>query len=98
MTATEWTVNAIRAAVRATGSHWFDLDTMRFFGTRILPTVYQGPGGIYFVTSEQPPHAKRAYTVRRFDPDTANIRSVSEVASLSDHDAKTLARNLANQK
>lgn len=73
MTATTWTINDIKAAVRATGSHWFDPDTMRFFGTRVSETVYQGSGGVYFVTSEKPPHGPRQCTVRRFNPDTADI-------------------------
>jgi hypothetical protein len=83
MTATTWTINAIKDAVRATGSHWFDPSTMRFFGTKVLPTVYQGPGGVYFVTSEQPPHGPRAFTVRSFNPETADIGTVGEVCSIN---------------
>ena len=60
------------AAMRAS-NHFFDRDTKRFFRSRILPTTYEGPGGIYFVTSEQfhsPTTgytAQRGYTVRKFE-------------------------------
>ena len=47
------------------GRHWFDPDTMRFFKTRMGRWGYRGPGGTYFVTSEQGPGMPRLYTVRR---------------------------------
>jgi hypothetical protein len=93
--AQKWTVNAIKQAVRATGSHWFDPSTMRFFGTQILPTVYQGSGGIYFVTSEQPPHGRRAYTVRQFVPKTTDIKTIGDVSSMTRRAAMKNARTLA---
>ena len=45
------------------GNHWFDTDTMRFFGTRVHSQVYAGK---YFVTSEYKGFGdyERAYTVR----------------------------------
>jgi hypothetical protein len=90
-----WTVNTIKEHMRAAGSHWFDPDTMRFFGTRVEPTVYQGRGGVYFVTSEQPPHGKRAWTVRQFDPTTDDISTIGELAVLSQKEAIEQAKNLA---
>lgn len=55
------------------GYHFFSPDTMRFFRSRIAPKVFEGPGGVYFVTSEQfefrgELHARK-YTVTRFYPD-----------------------------
>ena len=47
------------------GFHWFDPDTMRFFRTRLPRHGYRGPGGTYFVSSEQGPLMPREYTVRR---------------------------------
>jgi hypothetical protein len=47
------------------GSHWFDPGTKRFFRTRLGRRGYRGPGGTYFVTSEQGPRMPRRYTVRR---------------------------------
>jgi hypothetical protein len=56
------TISDIKAANKAAGQHWFSRDTMRFFGTRIESKVYKG--GV-FITSEQPPHGPRMYSVRR---------------------------------
>lgn len=57
----------IRVA-REMGSHFFDTETMKFFSSRVLPTVYRGA---LFVTSEQDDSGvawggARRYTVRRF--------------------------------
>lgn len=57
------TVSDVRAYHEATGSHWFDRSSMRFFGTRIH-TKGLLIAGKYFITSEQPPHGPRGYTVR----------------------------------
>lgn len=58
------TVAELKRLNRENGGCWFDQDTMRFFGTRIESETI---GGKYFVTSEQPPHGPRGYTVRNFD-------------------------------
>lgn len=61
---------------RQTKGHWWDKDTMRFFGTRVHEAVYEGPGGTFFVTSEKPPHGPRLCSVREFviepDPECTN--------------------------
>lgn len=70
-------VDDLRAIVDATGSHYFDRDTMRFFDSRLLEGVWAGksnrqeagvstlPGNRYvFVTSERPPWGERRYSVR----------------------------------
>jgi hypothetical protein len=71
------TVADVRAYHEATGSHWFDRSSMRFFGTRIHT---QGLliGGKYFITSEQPPHGPRGYTVREVD-EKGDIQTVGEL-------------------
>jgi hypothetical protein len=68
------TMDAIKAANAKAGFYFFERATLRFFRSRIGQTVYEGPGGTYFVTSEQfvgsgGYAAPRAYTVRRFNPD-----------------------------
>ncbi len=90
-----WTINDIKTAMRVRGSHWFDPDTMRFFKTRVLETVYQGEGGIYFVTSERGPHGPRKFTVRQFNPDTADISTVGDFNELSKHCAIRDAKQAA---
>lgn len=76
MQATIYTVNDIKSAVRASGSHFFDPGTMRTFGSRVLPNVFQGPGGVYFVTSEKCGDSPRNYTVRQFFPADAGISTI----------------------
>lgn len=96
-----WTVNEIKKAMREKGSHWFDPDTMRFFGTRVDRNVYQGTGGVYFVTSEWDgfrgqENGRRAYTVRQFTPDTCDIRTVDQIGKFPTLDkAKRQAKKLA---
>lgn len=75
-------------AVRATRSHFFDPDTMRFFGSRLPGAITRGyDGRIYFVTSERRPNSNepRLYTVRVFDGET-----IDDVGGFQAH--KTLAR------
>ncbi len=71
------TITEIKKANKGTGGHWFDPDTMRFFGSRILPTVY---GGTVFITSEYTGFDRtgRAYTVRQFIPETGEVNKVGE--------------------
>lgn len=44
--------------------HWFSPDTMRFWGTRVYPEVYQGDGVTYFISSDRDPWGCRLYSVR----------------------------------
>lgn len=92
-----WTINGIQAAVMGSGSHWFDRDTLRWFRCRVGEKVYQGPGGVYFVTSEKGPfeHSKRAYTVRQFHPQDNGIDTVGEFNELTRAAAHSQAAELA---
>lgn len=92
-------VNEMQERNRAGGGHWFDPDSMRFFGSRILPEIYSGPGGVYFVSSEQPPHGPSVYKVRSFNCATGGVDSVGghDVESWlpSSAAARRLARRMA---
>lgn len=90
-----YTINRIQSEMTASGSHWWDKDTMRFFGTRVSAQVYQGPGGVYFVTSEKPPHGKRSYSVRQYHPRTKDVDTVGEFCELSRATAHRQASKLA---
>lgn len=87
---TKWyNINEIQDEMRAAGSHWWDPDTMRFWGTRVCGPVYQGDDGIFFVTSEwDGPHGKecglRAYTVRSYTPATHDVGTVGEMGQYDD--------------
>lgn len=80
-----------RASQRA-GSHFFDRDTMRFFRSRVLPQVFHGKGGVYFVTSEKGPNNVRRFTVRKFDPKTADIDTLGEFNELTRERALRIAK------
>ncbi len=71
------TIDQIKAANRAAGYHFFSPDTLRFFGSRILPTVYAGH---VFITSDYTgfDRSERAYTVRQFDPTDGSVSAVGE--------------------
>jgi hypothetical protein len=58
------------------GFHWFDRDTVRYFGTRIHSTFYSGG---FFVTSEFTgwDRESRAFSVRRAMPD-GSVDTVGE--------------------
>ncbi len=78
------TTNDIRDDMENVGSHWWEPDTMRFFQSRVGTPLYQGDGGIFFVSSEKSPFGtSRAYTVRRYDPDTRDISTVGDFCSIA---------------
>ncbi len=85
----------IMRANRESGGHYFDADTMRFFGSRVLPAVY---GGRFFVTSERSgfdSSSPRRYSVREFMPD-GSIETVGEFNGYPTRgQAQTAARNAA---
>jgi hypothetical protein len=59
-------MNEIRAAAAKGMSHWFSAGSMAFFGTRLFESsVKPTKSGALFITSEQPPHGARMYSVRR---------------------------------
>jgi len=92
---TEYTLFDIRQANRQAGFHFFNGDNMRCFDSQISNDVYQGPGGVYFVTSERYKDSPRGYTVRRFDPETGSLCNASKFNELSESAAHRLAADLA---
>ncbi len=81
----------IEASQRA-GSHYFDPSSMRFFKSRVLPSVFHGSGGVFFVTSERGPSEVRRYTVRQFNPENADVKTVGEFNVLTRERALRIAR------
>ncbi|NML65919.1 hypothetical protein HHL22_11950 [Hymenobacter sp. RP-2-7] len=92
-----YTLSDIQTANRAAGRYFFSPDTMRYFRSRASERVHQGPGGIYFVTSEQYDRASpRLFTVRRFLPGAADIDTVGSFqAHATAHRAHAEAARLA---
>jgi hypothetical protein len=69
------------------GRHWFDRSTMRFFRSHLPKQGYRGPGGVFFVTSEQFVNMQRGdvhprrYTVRQLVDGDINKASRAEAAA-----------------
>lgn len=90
-----YTINQIKQANREAGYRWFDPDQMRFFGTQVLPRVYQGPGGVYFITLDKDYSGKKLNSLRRFDPETGSVNTVGDAASMSLAEAEAMAYEFA---
>lgn len=82
-----WSIEKIKRANEEAGRYFFSPGAMRFLSSRVGRRVYEGPGGVYFVTSERlfgtPYVWKRKYTVRRFDPATGAVMHVGQFQQYS---------------
>ena len=56
-------IEQIKKRNEAIGHNWFSADTMRFFSSEVLPTIY---GGKYFISSEEDTYGnyERKFTIR----------------------------------
>ena len=90
-------INDIQFEMTAAGSHWWDRGTMQMFGCRVSEQVYQGPGGIYFVTSEKSfGDDKRKFTVRQYMPNKKSIETIGDFNSMSRNTAHAIAKRMAS--
>lgn len=70
------TQQELKQAVASTGSHFFDAETMRWFGSRLCgEPVTDATGAVWFVTSERDSHGaawggRRMYSVRSWNGQT----------------------------
>lgn len=76
---------------RKGGGHFFDTDTLRFWGSRIESSLYKNR---CFITSEDNyDGSKRYYNVRRFNEDYTRIEDMSEFNTIENkEDAIRLAK------
>lgn len=100
MSTQQYTITDIKAANKAAGLNFFERGTMRFFDSKVASKPYSGPGGVYFVTSEQfhgsdGHSAPRKYTVRKFDPATGVVNTPGAFNAMSMEQARWMARDLA---
>ena len=83
---------------RTASGHFFEKGNMRFFRTHLPHVAYTGPGGTYFVTSEQFTsdgyQAPRRYTIRTQKPDR-KIDTVGPFNKYSRAKATHIAQDLA---
>lgn len=77
------TANAIQANMQSAGSHWWDADSMRFFGTKVVGSVFNSPTSAYFVTSDFTGFDRkhRGFTVRKYDRAKNNIDTIGDVGA-----------------
>lgn len=86
----------IVAANKAIGHHFFDTDTLEFFGSRVSTSPIVTDGKMrYFLTSEQDPHGRawngeRHWTLRAADAD-GRILTISEFGEYPNRDAAVTA-------
>ena len=82
------TISEVKSIVTANGGHFFDKDTMKFWGTRIETGVIKN---VCFVTSENSyDGTKRFYTIRRF-----NGKSIDTIGEFQQYKTKESAREAA---
>lgn len=75
------TMSDARKIYVANGGHFFDRDTMRFFGSRIESNLYKNR---CFVTSDSNyDGSARYYNVRRFSEDFHDIDTVGEFNAIT---------------
>jgi CTP-dependent riboflavin kinase len=90
-----WTIEAMRKRSRECGRYFFSHEAMRTFHSRISGDVFEGAGGIYFVSSQQfIRELPREYTVNRFHPETG---AVEVSPSLMRHDTLAAAKKVAKR-
>jgi len=86
------TIDTIKANNLIAGRCFFSRETMRFFKSRVFPTVY---GGKYFITSEIKPDGEKRYTVREAIDGGKSIKTAAYFAHRTIAGAKDMARALA---
>lgn len=94
------TIEDIIKRNKQVGDKFFNRDAIKSFGSRVSETVHEGPGGIYFVTSEKQLYSKtpRVYSVRGFDFETGSVKNRSlytkyDTLRQAQAAAKELAKN-----
>ena len=92
-------LSALKSEVDRCGHHFFERDAMRFFRSKVEPTVYPSSAekATYFVTSEQfSDETPRLWSVRRFKD--CHVRTVGEFQKYRNAaDAKAAARRAAGR-
>lgn len=69
------TLNEFKLLNKQVGSHWFDDATIAFFSSRI--SNWNESNGL-FITSEAGPNGIRAYSVRKANFETGEVKTIGE--------------------
>ena len=87
------TIADIKQKLSAGGNHFFDKDTIRFFGSRVESSLYKNNT---FITSEYTgfERTNRAYTVRYYNEQKNNVETISKFGAFSTKEAaREFAKN-----
>lgn len=68
------TINDVKRLHKEAGLHFFDEDTMRFWGTCVVTQLF--PNNTFVTGDDNYDRSKTMYTVRLFNEETANIETV----------------------
>ena len=74
MNITKMTMADVREANQRAGQFFFARDTMRFFRSKVESTLYKNAT---FVTSEQAGRCPKRYAIRRFIPETGEVKTLA---------------------
>lgn len=86
-------LDAVKKANAAIGNHWFSEGTLRYFGSKVHPGLFDGR---FFITSEERYEGTRAFTVREAYADGTIGEVGTFLAHATHKDALTaLAHHLA---
>ncbi len=91
----DWTIAEIKKTMIENGKHWWDKNTMRYFGTKVESKAYTGKKFVFFVTSERQLGLGHLYLVRCFDAKTLNITTKRKFHIMDRKAALQSARELA---
>jgi len=71
-------ITEVKKANKENGQHFFDRNTLAFFGSKVYPDLYTVAGRQFFVTSEDNfNRTEKGYTIREAMPD-GDIETISE--------------------
>ena len=82
------TISEVKSIDKSNGGHFFDKDTMKFWGTRIETSVFKN--GCFVTSEDNYNKTKRLYTVRRF-----NGKSIDTIGDFQQYKTKESAREAA---
>ena len=82
------TISEVKATVIANGGHFFDRDTMKYWGTRIETGVFKN--GCFVTSEDNLDRTERLYTIRRF---TGEL--IYTVGKFQQYETKEAARKAA---
>lgn len=68
------TIADVKRINRQNGYHFFDADTMRFWGTSMVSELF--PNNTFVTADDNYDRSKKLYTVRLFNEDTGDIKTV----------------------